>query len=409
MQFSREQISKIPKSDLHLHLDGSLRLATLIELAREQKVSLPSYTEEGLRELVFKESYTSLTEYLKGFAHTGAVMRDPQSVERIAYELALDCINEGVLYIEVRLAPQLHIQRGSEMRWVLQAVDKGLGKASREYARSAGNAKPGHPPFEYGIVCCAMRTFSAEMGQYYRRLSESFPSTPARGLVGYASYELACAITNLRDELGIPIVGFDIAGAEAGHPAKYHREAYLHCRRHFVGVTVHAGEAYGPESIYGAITECGATRIGHGTNLFDCRSILDPEIRNRSRFCEHLAEYIARTRTTLEVCPTSNLQTNPEIKRLEDHPLGRMLENNLAIALCTDNRLVSHTSVTDEYLKTIRAFGIDRACLRRLVQTGFEGAFFPKKFTEKCAYVEKAMRAFDSVIPENKQTQKIIE
>lgn len=400
MKLTRQQIKNIPKSDLHLHLDGSLRLGTLIELAQEQKIALPSYTEEGLRELVFKEHYASLPEYLQGFAHTVAVMRNPEALERIAYELALDCRFEGVSYIEVRLAPQLHIIRSSDMKWVLAAVARGLERASGEQITGRAALAADRLPFKYGIICCAMRTFVEDMSTYYHNLLGGFPSTPARELVGYASYELARAISKLRDDEGLPIVGFDIAGAEAGHPAKYHSKAYQHCRRNFVGVTVHAGEAYGPESIYDAITECGATRIGHGTHLFACDSIRDPEIKNRPLFCEQLAEYIASTRTTLEVCPTSNLQTNPAFKQLSRHPLGRMLKHELSVAVCTDNRLVSHTTVTDEYMKVMEAFKLNRKALRRIMIAGFKGAFFPGTYAAKRAYVREAIRIFDEAIPD---------
>lgn len=397
MRITRQQLVRIPKSDLHVHLDGSLRVGTLIELARQQDVRLPSFSEEGLRELVFKRHYASLPEYLQGFAYTCAVMRDPESIERIAFELAEDCFQEGVRYVEVRFAPQLHVARSGELGWVLAAAAKGLERAAKRFNQRVEVDRGDDLPFEYGIICCAMRTFAEGMGDYYGGLLSSFPSTPPKALVGYASYELARAVTRLRDRQDLPIVGFDIAGAEAGHPAKYHREAYLHCRRNFVGVTVHAGEAYGPESIYDAICECGATRIGHGTNLFAYEAIQDPEIADRPRFSEQLAEYIARTRTTLEVCPTSNLQTLPSIGALDRHPLRKMIAHNLSVAICTDNRLVSHTSVTEELLKVCDALDLDVDTLRNLVVAGFKGAFFPGSYTRKRAYVRHALRLFDGV------------
>jgi adenosine deaminase len=397
MRITRQQIARIPKSDLHVHLDGSLRLPTLIELARQQDVALPSYTEEGLSALVFKRHYADLPEYLQGFAYTCAVMKDPESVERIAFELAEDCFADGVRYIEVRFAPQLHVARSGDMGWVLRAVARGLEGAAKRFNLRAEVDGGADLPFEYGIICCAMRTFSAGMGDYYDCLLASLPSTPAKSLVGYASYELARAITRLRDDHGLPIVGFDIAGAESGHPAKYHSAAYLHCRRNFVGVTVHAGEAYGPESIYDAICECGATRIGHGTNLFAYDTIQAPDILDRPQFSERLAEYIARTRTTMEVCPTSNLQTLPSIGSLDRHPLRQMIAHKLSVAICTDNRLVSHTSVTDELLKVVEALDLDVATLRSLVVASFKGAFFPGSYARKRAYVHHAMTLFDSV------------
>ncbi len=397
MNITREQLAAVPKSDLHLHLDGSLRLATLIELAREQDVPLPSYTPEGLTALVFKQTYADLGEYLQGFAYTCAVMRTPEALERIAFELAEDCHAEGVRYIEVRFAPQLHVERSRDIRWVLQAVARGLERAARRFNLRGEVAKGLDLPFEYGLICCAMRTFAPGMSPYYDALLTSFPSTPAKALVGYASHELARTVVALRDEHALPVVGFDIAGAEDGHPAKYHRDAYLHCRRNFLGVTVHAGEAYGPESIYDAICECGATRIGHGTNLYAAEAVRDLEITHRERFCEQLSEYIARTRTALEVCPTSNLQTLPSIGSLAGHPLRRMLANKLSVAICTDNRLVSHTSVTEELWRVVSALDLDLPTLRNLVTAGFKGAFFPGSYTRKRAYVRHALQLFDAV------------
>ncbi len=395
MRITRQQLYQIPKSDLHVHLDGSLRIETLIELAQQQMVGLPSYSEEGLRELVFKSQYANLPEYLRGFAYTCAVMQDRESLERIAFELAEDCIAENVRYLEVRFAPQLHAANSKDMGWVLSAVSRGLERAART-ANSAPAVVDGTElPFEYGIICCAMRTFGPGMAKYYDRLLEALPSTPSKSVVSYASYELARVITRLRDEEGLPIVGFDIAGAEAGHPAKYHRDAYLHCRRNFVGVTVHAGEAYGPESIYDAIFECGATRIGHGTNLFAADMIQDADITDRPLFCERLSEYIARTRMTLEVCPTSNLQTLPKIRSLAEHPLREMIAHRLSVAICTDNRLVSNTTVTDELFKVVEALKLDVSTLRQLVVAGFKGAFFPQDYRRKRHYVRQVLAHFD--------------
>lgn len=398
MRITKEKILALPKSDLHLHLDGSMRIPTLIDFAKEFGIVLPSYTEEGLNELVFKKNYTGLLEYLAGFGYTAAVMRSPEAIERIAFELAEDCQKENVRYIEVRFAPQLHAERSSDMEWIIKAAADGLARAAARFNGRPEIVSGKELPFEYGIICCAMRTFSPGMSAYYDNLLNSLPSTPAKDVVSYASYELAASATRLRDELGLPIVGFDIAGAEAGHPAKYHRAAYRHCRRNFMGVTVHAGEAYGPESIYDAICECGAARIGHGTNLFAADAIRDEDISDRGRFCVMLAEYIARTHTTLEVCPTSNLQTNPSIVSLEKHPLGKMIEHKLSVAICTDNRLVSHTTVTDELMRVVEAFNLDVSGLRRIIGAGFKGAFFNGSYARKREYIAKAMDSFDGIL-----------
>jgi adenosine deaminase len=162
--YSEDFIRAIPKTDLHVHLDGSLRIPTLIELARERNVELPSYDESSLLETVFKEKYADLNDYLQGFAYTTAVMTDPEALERIAYELAEDNILEGVRYLEVRFAPQLHIRQGLTFEDILEAVDRGLRKKRDEFNRVIGDDEP---MFEYGIIVCAMRFFNEHFSPYY--------------------------------------------------------------------------------------------------------------------------------------------------------------------------------------------------------------------------------------------------
>ncbi|MGH8204411.1 MAG: adenosine deaminase family protein, partial [Steroidobacteraceae bacterium] len=164
---TREFVAELPKTDLHVHLDGSLRIPTLIELAREQRVELPSYTEAGLRETVYKDRYTSLGDYLKGFRYTVAVMQTPEALERIAAELAEDNQAEGVRYLEVRFAPQLHVRPGLDAVQVLAAVDRGLRRARDAYNRRPEIAVGREPAFEYGIICSALRMFGAGFSQHY--------------------------------------------------------------------------------------------------------------------------------------------------------------------------------------------------------------------------------------------------
>jgi hypothetical protein len=156
----QELIRKIPKTDLHLHLDGSVRIGTIAEIAKQEQIELPSYTVEGLNELVFKEKYASLEEYLKTFGYSCAVMQKPEYLERIAYELALDNQAEGVRYIEVRFAPQLHINKTMDMQRVLDSVDKGLLRAQQEFNQRPEVKNRTEPPFYYGIIVCAMRSFN---------------------------------------------------------------------------------------------------------------------------------------------------------------------------------------------------------------------------------------------------------
>ncbi len=386
-------IQKIPKTDLHLHLDGSLRLPTLIELAKGNGVGLPSYEEAGLNELVFKERYANLGEYLAGFAYTVGVLQAPESLERAAFELAEDSHAEGVRYIEVRFAPQLHVTHATEIGSVVRAVFQGLEKAKK--ALNA-NVDESDMPFEYGIILCAMRRFNRPMSPYYERLLNRSRGVNLRYSYARASLALVKEAVKLRDE-GLPIVGFDLAGEEAGYPAIHHKAAFQYAHRNFLRKTVHAGEAYGPESIFQAITECYANRIGHGTFLFSEEAIKHKSIKDKPRYIAQLSEYIANQRITIEVCPTSNLQTIPEFQSLEGHPIQQMVDRGLSVSISTDNRLVSHTSVTNELLLCTRHLTLTDSQFRDLVLAGFKRSFFPGSYSEKRAYVRRAIDLYDNV------------
>ncbi|HOP26013.1 MAG TPA: adenosine deaminase family protein [Candidatus Sabulitectum sp.] len=397
MEITRELIERMPKTDLHLHLDGSIRIPTLIELARSEKVELPSTTVEGLRETVFKDSYESLDDYLKGFGYTCAVMRTRENIERIAYELAVDNQKEGVRYIEVRFAPQLHAGGSMNLLQTIQAVDGGLARAKREFNHRPSVMQGEEPPFEYGIITCAMRYFNKHFSDYFRDIISVHSFSTEQKIFGLASLELVGAGIKARKELEIPVVGIDIAGSEKGNPPVHHREAYMLAQRNFIKKTVHAGEAYGPESIYQAITELGADRIGHGTSLFNPDAISDPEILDRERYVDDLVQFIADRRITLEVCLTSNMQTDPSLERLEDHPFRHMVDNRLSCSICTDNRTVSHTTVTDEVFKAVSAFDLSMRELKNLIVYGFKRSFFPGTYREKRDYVRKCMEYFERV------------
>ena len=350
-------------------------------------------------ELVFKESYANLPEYLHGFAYTCGVLSDEEALERVAYELAEDCLAEGVRYIEVRFAPQLHVREGLDVGGVLAAVDRGLARVQRNHETSAAVTRRAEPPFRYGIIACAMRMFTPGFSPYHRSLMNALDSWPASEVYGVASLSLARAVVEARDELGLPIVGFDLAGAEAGNPASDHVAAYAHAHRNFLKKTVHAGEAYGPESIFQAITRLNADRIGHGTHLYSADLV--SEEKDAERYVRDLSQYIADRRVTLEVCITSNLQTMPELRRAEDHPFGRMLEDKLSVALCTDNRLISRTSVTRELDQACRAFKLNPDQLRTLTIYGFKRSFFPGTYIEKRTYVREILDYYDRVLIEH--------
>lgn len=395
-KITAEFIRRIPKSDLHLHLDGSLRLKTLIELARQEGVKLPSFTESGLRKLVFKDSYRNLGDYLQGFSLTCAVLRSRENLERVARELVEDCAAEGVRYIEVRFAPQLHVCRHMTATDAVQAVSRGLWAGAKAHNRLPAVRRGGDIPFHYGIIVCAMRRFEPDMSPYYADILRLMEHADEDDVAVAASLELARAAADWLGA-GLPVVGFDLAGEEAGYPPERHRRAYQYAHDHFIRKTVHAGEAYGPESIWQAITQCHANRIGHGTFLFAQDMIRDPEIKDRRRYVEDLASYMASQRIGVEVCVTSNLQTTPSIKAIAAHPVKKMIDYGLSVSICTDNRLVSNTTVSREIELVTDHVGLTRQQLRKLVMAGFKGSFFPGSYNAKRNFVDAVLARYRAV------------
>jgi len=394
-------IRRLPKTDLHVHLDGSLRLTTLVELARERKVPLPSETPEGLEASVFRPRYRDLAEYLEGFRYTVAVLQDKEALERTAFELAEDCQAEGVRYLEVRFAPQLHVQPDLDIPAVVAAVDRGLRRAGEAYNRRPEIASGAEPPFAAGIILCALRFFLPEFSVGYRRVFDALPEAPPREVYAAAGLEVARAAARLRREDGLQVVGIDLAGQEKGYPAQGHRKAYQIAHQAFLGKTVHAGEDYGPESIFQAIGDLHADRIGHGTWLFDETKIQNPRISDPRRYVEDLAEYIADKRVTIEVCLTSNQQTVPDLAAdLRHHPFGEMRRRRLSTTFCTDNRLVSHTTVSHEIERAIGAFELTDREVRDILIYGFKRSFFPGTYLEKRAYVRQVINFTDRLLAE---------
>ena len=392
--FSPEFIKAIPKTDLHLHLDGSLRIETLIDLARQTGVALPGQTEQTLRTTVFKDHYASLEEYLRGFSLTTAVMHSEDALYRISYELMMDNAAEGVRYIEVRFAPQLLMSNRMSFEQVMAAVDRGLRGARDELN---ARLRPGEPEYDYGIIACAMRFFTADFSPYYRALSKAHAHLTATEILQLASVELARDVVALRGDSSIQIVGFELAGAEKGFPASDYAEAFALVCEGLLGKTVHAGEAYGAESIFQAVTKLHASRIGHGLYLFDEDQLQHPEITDRTAYVEDLVNFIAKRRITLEVCLSSNMQTTPAIRELRDHSLRRMLERGLSVTLCTDNRLVSNTTVCQEYQLAIDHFPIDAATLKDIAIRGFKRSFYYHSYQEKKAYLSRVVAYYDAV------------
>jgi adenosine deaminase len=391
-----EFIQAIPKSDLHLHLDGSLRLKTLIELSREAKLKLPSYSEAGLRKLVFKDTYKDLPEYLHGFMYTCAVLTDLENLSRVAQELVEDNAAEGVRYIEVRFAPQLHVSADVGVRDVVRAVAAGLAAGARAHNSSKAVKSGEDLPFHFGMILCAMRRFKKGMSPYYADMLRLMEHAPKDEVYGAASLELARAGVELASE-GLPVVAFDLAGEEAGYPPADHWAAYQYAHNHFIRKTVHAGEAYGPESIWQAITQCHANRIGHGTFLFAHEMIVDAKIDDRKKYVADLANYMASQRIGVEVCVTSNLQTTPSIKTIAQHPIRKMIDYGLSVSLCTDNRLMSNTTVSNEMRLVIDGAKLTREEFKRLVIAGFKGSFFHGSFAEKRRFVDAVSARYDAL------------
>jgi adenosine deaminase len=387
-----ELIRRLPKTDLHVHLDGSLRLSTVVELARERRVQLPSATESGMRELVFRDQYENLNEYLRGFTYTVAVLQDHEALERAAFELCEDCQAEGVRYAEIRFAPQLHVRPGFGMDDAVRAVDAGIRRAAGAFNRRPEVAGGREPHFAAGIILCALRYFNGEFSPGYERLIQALPEASPRELYSAASLQVARAAARLRHDDQLLVVGIDLAGQEKGYPADDHRAAYQVAHAAFLGKTVHAGEDYGPESIFQAIGDLHADRIGHGTWLFDESKIGSPRIGDRRAYVERLAQYIADKRITIEVCLTSNLQTVPELRDdLKAHPFGEMRKRRLSTTFCTDNRLVSHTSVSAEIARAVEAFALTDREVHDILIYGFKRSFYPGTYLEKRAYVRQVI------------------
>jgi adenosine deaminase len=317
-------IRALPKTDLHLHLDGSLRLETILDLAREQGIRLPAADPAALANLVrMGDGERSLERYLKAFDVTLAVLQESEALERTAYELAGDCADENVRYIEVRFSPILHTRHGLSLRESVDAVRTGLQRAEAERG------------IKTGIILCGIRHISPESSLVLAQLA------------------LECK--------GQGVVGFDLAGAEEHFPAKKHREAFFLILNNNINCTVHAGEAFGPASIAQAVHYCGAHRIGHGVRLRE-----DPD----------LMEYVNDHRIPLEMCLSSNVQTGA-VARLEDHPIRFYLEKGLRVTLNTDNRLMSNTNLCKEYAIGMQACGLTVHDLEEIIIFGFKSAFLP--------------------------------
>lgn len=333
-------IASLPKAELHVHLDGSLRPETMFELAKDAGISMPANTPEALADHMRADSDANLEQYLSRFALTLSVMQTEDQLERIAYELALDHAAQNVRYVEVRYSPILNTEGGLTLEQALEAPLRGLARARKETGiRSA-------------VIVCALRHLEADV-----------------------SNRLAQVAVDFRDH---GVVAFDLAAGEAGNPPGDHAEAFRIAAAGDLSRTVHAGEAWGPESIREAIANCGAHRIGHGTRLQE-----DPRLE--AYVCDH--------QIPLEVCLTSNVQTGVAAD-YASHPVRRYFDLGIPVTLCTDNTLISGTTLNREFALAAEHLGFTESELADLARTGFEAAFLP--FPEKVEMLDD----FDAEVEE---------
>jgi adenosine deaminase len=333
---SRAVLVSWPKAELHCHLDGSLRLETMLALARQQGKGhlLPADSRSGLEDILAQiDASPTLEAYLAWFRYSIPLMQSAAALRQIAYELAEDNARENVRYLEVRYGPVLHREEGLTLEAVNEAVLDGLRAAERDFG------------IRTGVIICGLR--------------DRFESASLR------QAELAAAYKNRG------VVGFDLAGGEHGNPAEMHGAAFYHARKHLVNITVHAGEAFGPASIRQALFKCGAHRIGHGVTLRE-----DPD----------LLQYVVDHQIPLEVCPTSNVQTHV-VPSYEAHPIRHYVDAGVAVTVNTDNRLFSRTSVTDELWHVHTRCGVGAEALREIALNGFRHAFL--HWDEKQALVKQ--------------------
>lgn len=332
---------RLPKTDLHVHLDGSLRLQTILELADEQGVELPAHDLDGLRKaLHVGENTGSLVKYLEAFDITLQVMQTEDALFRVAYELAEDAAAENVRYMEVRYSPMLHTRQGMRLTEVVETVLRGLHDAEVDHG------------IESKLILCGIRNIS-----------------PA------SSLEMAELVVAYK---GRGVVGFDLAGAEYDYPAKDHHEAFSLVRRNNINVTIHAGEAYGPPSIAQALHDCGAHRIGHGCRLREDGDLL---------------HYVVDHRIPLECCPSSNVQTGA-IASLQTHPLRLYKNLGARVTINTDNRLITDTTMSKELWLSHSQIGLTYSDIRQVILNGFKSAFLP--FHEKRRYLAAVSKQLDA-------------
>lgn len=340
LEVTQALLERLPKTDLHVHLDGSLRLGTMLDIAAKDGIQLPADTPEGLTKAMHcGENTGSLVEYLKAFETTLKVLQTESALYRAAYELAEDAAKENVRYMEVRYSPMLHTQGGLRLTSVVEAVLAGLWDAQTDHR------------IHSNVILCGIRNISPESSVQMAQLAVAYKN---RG-----------------------VVAFDLAGAEYDHPAKHHLKAFELVRDNNIAVTIHAGEAYGPSSVHQAIHVCGAHRIGHGCRLREDGDLL---------------HYVNDHRIPLECCPSSNVQTGA-VKDLRTHPLKLYHDLGLRVTINTDNRLITDTTVSRELWLCHTRMQLDFEDIKRIIINGFKAAFLP--FHQKQTLIREVLKELE--------------
>jgi adenosine deaminase len=347
-----DRIRHAPKALLHDHLDGGLRPATVLELADQFGYSdLPATDENELAQFFRTAAHSgSLVRYLEPFAHTVGVMQTAPALYRVAYECVEDLVDDNVVYAEVRFAPELHITAGLSLDEVVDAVLAGFADGEKAFSSD------GHP--------IAVRCLVTAMRHAAR------------------SREIAELAIRFRDK---GVVGFDIAGAEAGYPPTRHLDAFEYMRNNNGRFTIHAGEAFGLPSIHEAIAFCGADRLGHGVRIVDDITVA----ADGSKHLGRVASIVRDKRIPLEMCPSSNVQTGA-VKSIAEHPFDRLARLRFRVTVNTDNRLMSDTTMSQEMARLVEAFGYGWTDLARFTINAMKSAFIP--FDERLAIIDEVIK-----------------
>src|SRR5271156_1919865 len=347
MKLEHGVLESLPKVLLHEHLDGVLRPQTVVELARSGKYDrLPTEDPDELARWFHQgANQGSLPKYLEGFAHTIAVMQTEEALERVAYEQAEDLSKDGVVYFESRFAPLFHTRKGLTHQQIVSAVLKGLERGRKDFGVRSG------------LIICAMRNMNV-------------------------SLEMAELAVDFRER---GVVGFDLAGEEGGYPPKKHVDAFHYIQRQNFNITIHAGEGFGKESIWQAIQYCGAHRIGHGTRLIDDIAVVDGKVVKLG----DLAQYVLDKRIPLEICLLSNVHTGAT-PSLAEHPFRILHQEKFRVTLNTDNRLMSSTSMSQEFAAAADTFGLGLEDFEKITINSMKSAFLPYK--ERLDFIYSAIK-----------------